>query len=170
MIWTNPNLSQTFVNERIHNVHWEYLASTNKVLNETFYMEHLDKFNIEELVGNMVVNSAINLNYIIDNASEDLLNDGHFWYNVFQRDDVTLEFIEKHFDILLTFETGICNNPKVPIEFFIKYPQFQIQDFFINNNVATPQMLFDYIRQTGGYINWYKISSSSGCDETVLEL
>ena len=59
---------------------------------------------------------------------------------------------------------------KEPIEFFIKYPQFQIQDFFINNNVATPQMLFDYIRQTGGYINWYKISSSSGCDETVLEL
>jgi hypothetical protein len=132
MMWSNPNLSETFVNERLDEVDWDTLVANNQVLDEKFYMKHQHKLDNNEIIGNMAANSKISLEYIMSNVNEHLMDDEYFWHCIFRRrSDLKLEFLEKYFKKI---GLEICLNSNVPIEFFLKYPQFQNNYFFQDNS------------------------------------
>ena len=167
IIWRNPNLSEEFVTERIDEVDWKVLADYNKMLDERFYMKHQDKIrDFQEVLHYMTYNSIISLDYIIKNASERTLNSEYFWYHIFGREDLTLEFLEKYMDKI---SHKIYANANAPIEFFLKYPRFQNASFFAYNSLATTEMLNEYAErnQIGDYAIKC-ISESPACDEAFI--
>ena len=169
MMWSNPNLSETFVNERLDEVDWDTLVANNQVLDEKFYMKHQHKLDNNEIIGNMAANSKISLEYIMSNVNEHLMDDEYFWHCIFRRrSDLKLEFLEKYFKKI---GLEICLNSNVPIEFFLKYPQFQNNYFFQDNSLATSEMLHSYIKRIPDWsIDWNIISRSPACDEAFVEI
>ena len=105
----------------------------------------------------------------MSNVNEHLMDDEYFWHCIFRRrSDLKLEFLEKYFKKI---GLEICLNSNVPIEFFLKYPQFQNNYFFQDNSLATSEMLHSYIKRIPDWsIDWNIISRSPACDEAFVEI
>ena len=181
MIWMNPNLSQTFVNERIEQIYWDFVAKHNRVLDEKFYMKHEGDFEGEDFIPvllNMASNDTISLDYVMTHANITFIKnrffnkfalseDRFFWEQILKRDKLTVKFLETHLNEIS--QTDITYNSNIPTEFFLKYPQFQNVNFLLFNSSATSEMLYSYVEKMGNATVWSRISSSPLCDEEFIK-
>ena len=179
-IWMNPNLSETFVNERFEQIYWDFVAKYNKILDENFYMKHEGDFKGEDFIPallNMASNTTISLDYVMNHANNILIKnrffdkvslseDRYFWEQILKRDKLTVKFLETHLNEIS--QTDITYNSNIPTEFFLKYPQFQTADFLLFNSSATTEMLYSYVEKMGKATAWSRISSSPLCDEKFI--